>query len=80
MDQGDDVADTEKAVKCHHPVKEGLFGSCESKVKDIAIGEDYQNVRQYTSCQKFGIIAIINKNVFYYFKVNIFINALIHHW
>ena len=33
VNQGEDVADTEDAVKDHHPVKEGLLGSVEDEVK-----------------------------------------------
>ena len=63
VDKCEDIADTEDAVANHHPVKKRLFGSSESEVKKIAIGQDYQNIGNGGSCQKIGIITIVQEQV-----------------
>ena len=63
VDECEDVADTENAVKSHHPVKECLLGTLQSEVKEIAIGQDYQNIGNGGSCQKIGIITIVQEQV-----------------
>ena len=40
---GSKVADAECAVKQHHPVEEGLGGSDDDEVQEVAIGDDDQN-------------------------------------
>ena len=39
---GGEVTDAESAVKQHHPVEEGLGGSDDDEVQEIAIGDDDQ--------------------------------------
>ena len=77
VDEWEDVADTEDTVKSHHPVKECFLGSFQSKIKKVAIGQDYQKVGKYRGCQRICLIANVQEQVFYYSKVNTFINAFL---
>ena len=49
VDKGKDVADTEDAVKHHHPVKEGLLGSLENEEEQISISDENQEVGKHRS-------------------------------